>query len=463
MMKLPAAPAARRAGPPRGCLMPLVASVHAFLEVARKSNQIDNARLDAFLGARDDLPSEPRKLAALLIRQGLLTTFQAEQFLQGKYKGFHLGGYRIIERLGAGGAGTVYLAEHEMMRRRAAIKVLPTPLAENPSTVERFRIEAQAAAVLDHPNVVHLYDFRQEGRMYYLVMEYVDGPNLHQLIARHGALDVALACEYARQAAMGLHHAHEAGLVHRDVKPANILLAGGTIKILDLGLARVSSDDGQSVTRKFNSNAVLGTADYLAPEQAMSLHDVDHRADVYGLGATLFALLTGRPPFDGGTIGQKLMWHQVRVPDRVDAIRPEIPAALADVVAKMLEKNPQDRQADMPEVAEALAPWADQAPPPARSSPRSMAEIRMGDGPVTGRLGSPSTGRLVGKGTGDTIVAEQDQDTAKFKPDESRRVRVVAPGREKADRKLLILGGLAAVVLSMAAGVAAFLAMGPRP
>src|SRR5262249_51942361 len=151
---------ARRPVPLRGCPMPVVASVHAFLEVARKSNQIDNARLDAFLAGRQDVPAEPRKLAALLVRQGLITTFQAEQFLLGKYKGFPLGGYRIIERLGCGGAGTVYLAEHEMMHRRAAIKVLPTPLAEDPATVERFRIEAKAAAVLDHPNVVHLYDFR---------------------------------------------------------------------------------------------------------------------------------------------------------------------------------------------------------------------------------------------------------------------------------------------------------------
>src|SRR5262249_24663856 len=156
----------------------------------------------------------------------------------------------------------------------------------------------------------------------FLVMEYVDGPNLQQVVSRKGALEAPLACEYARQAARGLHHAHEAGMVHRDVKPANLLIdSSGTIKVLDLGLARIRREETESVTRKFNSNAVLGTADYLAPEQAMSLHDVDHRADVYGLGATLYTLLTARPPFPGGTIGQKLMWHQTKVPDRVDQVR----------------------------------------------------------------------------------------------------------------------------------------------
>src|SRR5262249_50746974 len=155
-------------------------------------------------------------------------------------------------------------------------------------------------------------------------------------------------------AARGLQHAHEAGMVHRDVKPANVLIdSSGTIKVLDLGLARIRREETESVTRKFNSNAVLGTADYLAPEQAMSLHDVDHRADVYGLGATLYTLLTARPPFPGGTIGQKLMWHQTKVPDRVDQVRPDLPAELAALVARMLEKRPQDRPQDMEEVMEA--------------------------------------------------------------------------------------------------------------
>src|SRR5262245_14488435 len=357
-----------RAGPETArrvevCDMPAANTVSEFLEVARKSNQVDNQRLDAYVGQNreESLPQEPRKLAQQLIREGLMTVFQAEQFLLGKYKGFLLGGYRIIERLGSGGTGTVYLAEHEVMKRLVAIKVLPTPFAEDPELLERFRLEARAAAVLAHPNVVHVFDLRQEGQLHFIVMEYIDGPSLQQMISRRGPLHVGLACEYARQAAVGLQHAHEAGLVHRHVKPANLLVdPAGVVKVLDLGLARFQAVGPDSPTQKFNSKVVLGTADYLAPEQALDLHTVDARADVYGLGATLYSLLAGRPPFHEGSVGQKLMWHQLKAPEPVTHFRPEVPAGLEAVVARMLAKKPEDRYRDASEVAEALAPWAEQ-------------------------------------------------------------------------------------------------------
>jgi serine/threonine protein kinase len=409
--------------------MPAVATATDFLEVARKSNQIDNQRLEAFLARREQLPAEPRKLAAMLIREGLITTFQAEQFLLGKYKGFYLGGYRIVERIGAGGAGTVYLGEHQLMKRRAAIKVLPTALADEPAMLARFRIEAEAAASLHHPNVVHVFDFRQEGRLHYIIMEYVDGPNLQQLISRKGGLGVFLACEYVRQAALGLAHVHEAGLVHRDVKPANILVdSQGTVKVLDLGLARVERPDAESVTCKYNSNAVLGTADFLAPEQALNLHDVDARADVYGLGATFYSLLTGHPPFPDGTVAQKLMWHQTREP------------------------------------AEALVPWASQAPQPEGRSSRNLAEIRIGA--RTGTLAATSTARLLPTPAApDTLTAQAQEDTAQIetKPVPESPVRDVTLGQENTGKKLLLLGGVVAGVLGLVAGVILFLLWGPRP
>src|SRR4051812_10747226 len=336
--------------------MPAPATIDDFLDVVRKSNQLDVVRLDAYLDERrqkDTLPPDPRKLAALLIRDGLLTNFQAEQFLQGKYKGFHVGGYRILERLGSGGTGTVYLAEHEVMKRRAAIKILPPQLANAPAILERFRREAQAAAVLDHPNIVRAYDFRHEGSVHFLVMEYVEGPNLEDVMHRKGPLPVAAACDYARQAAVGLQHAHEAGLVHRDVKPANLLVDGtGTVKLLDLGLARFAPNGAESVTKKFDENMVMGTADYLAPEQALSLHDVDHRADVYSLGATLYALLAGEPPFHAGTITQKLLWHQMRDPTPLTRRRPDVPEEVCEVVARMMAKTADERYASCAEVAE---------------------------------------------------------------------------------------------------------------
>jgi serine/threonine protein kinase len=436
--------------------MAVPTTIDDFLDVARKSQQIDNTRLDEFLQQRSDVPSEPKKLAALLIRKGLLTTFQAQQFLLGKHKGFTLGDYRVIERLGSGGTGMVYLAEHQVMKRRVALKVLPTPYAEDPALLERFRLEAQAAAALDHPNVVHVYDFRKEGPIYFIVMEYIDGPSLQQMLNRRGALSIGTACEYARQAALGLQHAHERGMVHRDVKPANLLVdSSETVKVLDLGLARYDVEGSESqVTEKFNSNTVLGTADYLSPEQALNLHDVDGRADLYSLGATLYALLAGKPPFHKGSIGQKLMWHQTKDPDPVTVHRPETPEELAALVAKMLAKKPEDRPSSAEEVAETLAAWAE-APQPAVKPARTMLEIR---------LPSPSSssrsGRLAPTVEPDTTVLAHE-DTAKIRPEEKKkeskkRAEKRAKGTPR-PKQLWLLLALAAAVGGAAVGLVSFL------
>jgi serine/threonine protein kinase len=399
--------------------MPVPATISDFLSVIRKSQQIDGGRLDDYLRqqAAGALPAKPRHLARQLVRDGLLTPFQAEQFLLGKYKGFTIGNYRVIDRLGTGGAGNVYLAEHQLMRRRVAIKVLPTPHVGDPSLTERFRREARAAALLDHPNIVRIYDFREEEAASYLVLEHIDGPSLQKVIDRRGAVPVETACEYARQVAHGLQHAHEQGLIHRDVKPANLLVDGaGVVKILDMGLARFTGDDEGSLTRKFNTSVVLGTADYLSPEQAMDLHGVDVRADLYSLGATLFALLAGRPPFHDGTLGQKLLWHQSRVPDRVDEVRPEVPAELADLVARLLAKSPDERPGSAAEVAEALAPWADEAPEP-RPLTKSAPEI------------------LPGAPASDTLVSRSKDDTTPMppKPRPALTPRLEAPPRRRPD------------------------------
>jgi serine/threonine protein kinase len=455
--------------------MASIATSDDFLSVARKSQQIDVARLASYLGQRDKdtLPADPKKLAAQLVREGLMTSFQAQQFLLGKYKGFTLGGYRVFDRLGAGGTGTVYLAEHQIMKRRVALKVLPTPFAENTAILERFRREAQAAAALHHPNVVHVYDFRQEGALYFLVMEYIDGATLQQVLHRRGPLAISVACEYIRQAAVGLQHAHEQGLVHRDIKPANLLVdRTGTVKILDLGLARYDGGGESQVTEMFNNNAVLGTADYLAPEQAMSLHDVDGRADVYSLGATLYALLVGHPPFHTGTIGQKLMWHQTKEPEPLGALRPEVPAALAEVVMRMLAKKPEQRFATAGEVAEALIPWASEAgcqevhpshqPPGTPRLKRSRPKVV----PVSAPRKPP---------TPDTWMTA-DEDTARFNAEEkiedrgssrtaaaaNAEIPLLAARAAGGGKRLLLLLGLAALVGGLVVGGLGFLLWGPR-
>jgi serine/threonine protein kinase len=280
-----------------------------------------------------------------------------------------------------------------------------------------------------------------------IVMEYVEGPSLQQLITKRGGQPIDKACEYIRQAALGLHHAHEQGLVHRDVKPANLLIdSTGLLKVLDLGLARYESEGEASLTRQFNSKMVMGTADYLAPEQAISLHEVDHRADTYALGCTLYALLVGRPPFHDGSIGQKLLWHQTREPERVDALRPEVPAALADLVGAMLAKKPEDRPATCEEVARRLEPWACPGgrPVDVKPSRRTLAEFAL-----PSRVGPPSTRMPKPEAERDTFARQKD-DTARLSGP-----RTPAPATKAAgvSHRLLLLGGALMLALGALGGV----------
>jgi eukaryotic-like serine/threonine-protein kinase len=205
--------------------------------------------------------------------------------------------YRVQTLLGRGGMGAVYRAEHRLMERTVALKVISRELMDRPAVVERFRREVKAASRLTHPNIVQAYDAEQAGDTHFLVMECVEGTTLARLVAERGPLPAAEACDYVRQAGEGLQHAYEHGMVHRDIKPHNLMVtAAGRVKILDFGLARLGSEIGpaDAVTA---SGMVLGTADYIAPEQADDPHAADTRADVYSLGCTLYFLLTGHPPF----------------------------------------------------------------------------------------------------------------------------------------------------------------------
>jgi serine/threonine protein kinase len=353
-------------------------TTNTFLDVVRKSGLIDPRRLTQYLSDLDGRPGTPQGLARALIRDGLLTLFQAEQLVQGKWRGFDLGKYRVLELLGSGGMGRVFLCQHLLMSRLVAVKVLPTVQAADPQAVERFYREARAAASLDHPNIVRAYDVEHDQRLHYLIMEFVDGRSLHHIVAEHSPLDPAHASHYIAQAAAGLHHAHEAGWVHRDIKPGNLLVdRQGVVKILDMGLARFFREDRDGITRRYDDNAVLGTADYLAPEQVSNSHDVDIRADVYSLGATFYFLLTGKAPFEEGNVGQKLLWHQVRDPEPVRGFRPEVPEALAAVVERMMEKDRERRYQTPGEVIEALGPWTGEPlPPPLREGPRFSPLVR---------------------------------------------------------------------------------------
>jgi serine/threonine protein kinase len=353
--------------------MPAPTTTNELLDLLHKSELVTTARLEAFLCEFPPRGMQPRDLVKSLIHGGLITQFQGDQLLQGKWRGFTLGKYRVLERIGSGGMGTVYLCEHAMVGRKVAVKVLPTSQSNNPAALGRFYREARAAGVLDHPNLVKAHDIDQEGGLHFLVMDYVDGSSLQAIVSKFGPFSVPRAIEYTRQAAIGLAHAHGSGLIHRDIKPANIMLErNGTIRVLDLGLARFFNDNTDMLTVKYDDKHVLGTADYVAPEQALNSHDVDIRADIYSLGCTLYYCLTGQPPFPEGKVAQKLIWHQVREPTPVEQIRPEVPAALALVLRKMMAKEPDDRFQIPGEVAEALADLIESpiGPPPEAEMPR---------------------------------------------------------------------------------------------
>ena len=264
------------------------------------------------------------------------------------------------------------------MKRTVTLKFLPEQSTE-PTILARFHREARAAARLQHNNVVGTYDVDCLGKLHFLVAEYVDGSNLEHVVGLTGPMEVARAANYISQAAEGLQHAHEMGMVHRDVKPSNFLLdRSGTVKLLDLGLARLFQDETDGMTQLENGRVMLGTIDYLAPEQAVDSHDVDIRADIYGLGATFFFLLTGRTVFEGASSAQKLAMHNHRPAKRtVDEIN-GLPKDLARVIEKMLAKNREYRYQSPEEVVEALAPWTSEPipPPTAAEMPKLCAATR---------------------------------------------------------------------------------------
>ncbi len=348
--------------------MPPPVTTPELIDRIRKSGLVSPPDLHAFLA---DPRSDPeggssRLILDRLTEAHLITKFQADRLAAGKYKGFVLGSYTILDRLGAGGMGQVFLAEHAAMRRFVALKVLPGNVCEDDIARERFFREARAAATLDHPNIVRVFDMNREGKLLYLVMEYVEGVSLQTLIEKDGRRSIAAAASYAQQVALGLQHAHERGHVHRDIKPGNLLVdRAGVARLLDLGLVRSESDGDSKLTSQLGgARTILGTVDYLAPEQALDSSNVDIRADIDSLGATLYFLLAGHPVFPEGRAGQKLMWQQWRDPTPIDTLRPDVPAALAAIVHRALAKKREERFQTPREMADALGRWVGSLVPP---------------------------------------------------------------------------------------------------
>ncbi|MFV0445317.1 MAG: protein kinase domain-containing protein [Planctomycetaceae bacterium] len=331
-----------------------------FVDLLRQSQLLDAEllqQLEPQLGQL--LDGDPSRLAKAIIKANLATEYQVRQLLAGRYKGFYIGKYKLLDVLGAGGMGKVFLAEQITMERLVALKVLgkirrPERQKE---ILARFKREAKAVAALNHPNIVHAYDFDEEYGLPYIVMEFVEGIDTARLVSQFGPLAPAQAAEFTRQAAAGLQHAHQAGLVHRDVKPGNLLVdRDGTVKLLDLGLVSALDDKrDDSITVDQDQ---LGTVDYIAPEQAQDSRSVDARADVYSLGATLYALLAGTTLYPGKSTAQKLVLHQTEMPRPIREINPEIPVPLAQFITRMLAKQREERPQTMLEVQQGLQAWA---------------------------------------------------------------------------------------------------------
>lgn len=337
-------------------------AVDSFLELVRRSGLVDNSQLERTLSVLDaehtgETVADSRVMAKRLVDAGLLTDWQTQNLLEGRYKRFFLGKHKLLKHIGTGGMSSVYLAEHVMLRRREAIKVLPQQRVEDSSYLDRFLLEAQAAAKLEHPNIVRTYDIGCEDKTYYIAMEYIEGRDLYQYVKDEGPLQYEVAAKYICQAANGLAHAHEKGLVHRDVKPANLLVdAKGTLKLLDLGLVRLETEQASSLTVS-HGEEILGTADYISPEQALNSHDVDARADIYSLGCSLYFLLTGSPPFPDGSLAQRLMKHQLEQPKSILEFRPETPHELVKICQKMMAKKRENRYQSALDVRQALLNW----------------------------------------------------------------------------------------------------------
>ena len=326
----------------------------AVIALVRRAQIADDDALDGFLSQSGPLPPSAPDTATRMVQAGILTPFQARLILQGKHRGFKLGPYRILNQIGAGGMGQVFLAEHATLRRQVALKVLPPRQALDPANVERFYREARAAAALDHPNIVHAYDVACDRGTHFLVLEYIDGETLDRALARRQRLPVGEAVGHAVQAAAGLQHAHDKGVAHRDVKPANLLVGrDGIVKILDLGLAQFFEDSGTRLNR--SSDVVMGTTDYASPEQ-LSGEEADLRSDIYSLGATLYHLLTGQPPFTGSTAAKMVAHHLSAVPPAREAC-PDVPEGLSEIVGRMLAKDPGERFQTAAQVVQSLLPF----------------------------------------------------------------------------------------------------------
>ncbi len=352
-----------------------------FLSNLVHSRLLSDAEVEQLTVAHPD--ADVIELASLLTKAGTLNDYQIEALHQGRQTELRIGNYDILDKLGAGGMGTVFKARHRRMKRIVALKVLAKNLCTDNLFIQRFQREVETIARLSHPNIVMAYDADEDENGHFLVMELVNGRDLTSLVEKLHPIPVWQAVDAILQAARGLGYAHEQGIIHRDIKPANLLRENsGIIKVTDLGLARLSgtSAEGSGLTQ---AGGVLGTVDYMSPEQAVDSTTIDHRADIYSLGATLYYLLVGQPPYTGKTIMAILLKHREGVVPHIGEVRTDVPAVIDEIYAKMMAKSVTARYQSMGEVVSALEAILPQ----------------LGGTPITSSIGSPSLSGVFASGS----------------------------------------------------------------
>jgi serine/threonine protein kinase len=327
--------------------------IEVFIAALRKSELLEETEIDSLLESID--AETVQQLARELIKRGKLTRYQAGALARGKSKGLILGKYELLDKIGQGGMGIVFRARHRHMGREVAVKILPPSATKSPDALQRFQREVRTAAQLNHENIVIAYDADQDSGVHFLVMEFVDGADLGQVVKRNGPLPVDQAVECVLQSARGLEYAHGRGVVHRDIKPSNLLLGrNGKVKILDLGLARLddsfAGNNEADRAELTSTGTVMGTIDYMSPEQALNSKHADNRSDIYSLGCTLHFLLTRKAAFSGDTIMEKLVAHREQPAPSLAEDRSEIPAGLDAIFQRMVAKKPDQRYQSMGEL-----------------------------------------------------------------------------------------------------------------
>jgi eukaryotic-like serine/threonine-protein kinase len=439
------------------------ASAKEFGNTVRESKLVSDDRvrsqIQKLYASAGDAEPTAQQLAVQMLEAHLLTKYQASHLLAGRTQGFFFENYVVLDRIGRGSMGKVYKAKDRRLGRHVALKILRRDLTNTPKLVARFKREGSAGARLEHPNVVRTYDLGKWRDLYYIVFEYIEGVNLKALLRKKGKLRPSKAIDIVLQVADALEHARINGVVHRDLKPSNIMLTrDGQAKVLDMGLARIISAEGQAAMIT-QVGEIVGTFDYIAPEQAIDTSSADTRSDLYSLGCTLFHMVTGQAPYPEGTALDKITRHQEEKPPRPTQLEPAISEELDAVILKLMAKNPADRYQTPTELGAELANIASSMSQ-YRVLSGASAALDVGPNSSGDPLGPPSSIIPRVPGSSDFVVPSEidsgtelrtSSSTLMAKPEEQSAASSPRMSQRSLNWTMLAIGTLIGVILALIA------------